>query len=118
MSTNRRRTIANSVGILEYNTWRYYVNNFGCSHFKGIDTEDNYYLFRPIYLLDGKPVNSRKRFWQANAEVPLIRGRDFIISGHQAAVSVAKYIYHPTLIEQADLEIIYDYAVLQPPPRH
>ena len=36
MSTNnRRRTIANSVGILGYNTWRYYINDFGRSHFKG-----------------------------------------------------------------------------------
>ena len=78
VTNNRRRTIANSVGILEYNTWRYYINNFGCSHFKGLNIEDNYYLFfRPIDLLDGTPVNSRKRFWQANADAPLIRGRDF-----------------------------------------
>ncbi len=59
MSTNRRKNTANSVGILEYNTWRYYINNFECSHFKGLDIEDNYYLFRPIYLLDNTPVNSR-----------------------------------------------------------
>ena len=117
MSTNRRKNTANSVGILEYNTWRYYISNFGCSHFKGLDIEDNYYLFRPIYLLDNTPVNSRKRFWQANAEAPLILGRDYIISNHQAAVSVAKYIYHPTLIEEADLQIIYAYAVFFQPPR-
>ena len=82
MSNNRRKNAANSVGILEYNTWRYYISN------KGLDIEDNYYLFRPIYLLDNTPVNSRKRFWQDNAESPLILGRDYIISNHQAAVSV------------------------------
>ena len=85
--------------------------NFGCSHFKGRDIEDNYYLFRPIYLLDGTPVNSRKRFLQANAEAPL---RDYIISSNPVAVSVAKYYYHPDLIEPADLDIILAYGVLQP----
>jgi len=117
MSNNnnkRRKSIADSAGILEYNTWRYYINNFGCSHFKGRDIEDNYYLFRPIYLLDGTPVNSRKRFWQANAETPLIPGRDYIISSNPVAVSVAKYYYHPDLIEPADLDIILAYGVLQP----
>jgi len=60
----RKRKIADDAGILEFNTWRYYVRNFGCSHFKGRDIEDNYYLLRPLYLLDGKPVNLRKRFHQ------------------------------------------------------
>ena len=61
MSNNnrRRKSIADNAGILEYNTWRYYINNFGCSHFKGRDIEDNYYFFRPIYLLDGTQFNSR-----------------------------------------------------------
>ena len=102
-----------STGILEFNTWRYYIKNFECSHFKGRDIEDNYYLFRPILLLDGTRVNSRKRFWQANAEQPLILGRDYIIGSHQAAVSIAKLLFHPHFIEQADIEIILDYGVVQ-----
>jgi len=65
-TARRRRTrkIADDAGIFEFNTWRYYVRNFGCSHFKGRYIEDNYNLLRPLYLLDGKPVNSRKRFNQ------------------------------------------------------
>ena len=34
---------SSSVGILAADTWRYYINNFGCSHFKGTGLEDNYY---------------------------------------------------------------------------
>lgn len=105
-----RRNLANNTGILQFNTWRYYINTFGCSHFKGRDLEDNYYLLRPIFLLNGTPVNSRAKFWQANAETPLILGRDYIISGHQAAVSAAKFLYHPEFVEQADLDIVLDYC--------
>ena len=38
MRPNQR--LANSAGILEFNTWRYYINNFS---FKGKGIEDNYY---------------------------------------------------------------------------
>ena len=75
-------SIANHVGILEYDTWRYYINQFNCSHFKGIGIEDNYYLFRKIYLNNGDRVTSRKKFWQANFEHPLIHGTDYIISDY------------------------------------
>ena len=106
MRSNQR--FVNSAGILEFNTWRYYINNKGCFSFKGKGIEDNYYLLRPIYLLDGTQVKSRKLFWQANAEAELIWGTDYIIGSHQAAVSLAKGIYHPNLIETADREIISD----------
>ena len=106
MRSNQR--LANSAGILEFNTWRYYINNKGCFSFKGKGIEDNYYLLRPINLLDGTQVKSRKSFWRANAEAELIWGRDYIIGSHQAAVSLAKGIYHPNLIETADREIISD----------
>ena len=106
MRSNQR--LANSAGILEFNTWRYYINNKGCFSFKGKGIEDNYYLLRPINLLDGTQVKSRKSFWRANAEAELIWGRDYIIGSHQAAVSLAKGIYHPNLIEIADREIISD----------
>ena len=82
-------SIVNHVGILKYDTWRYYINLFDCSHFKGIGIEDNYYLFRNIYLNNGKLVNSRKKFWLAHSETPLNHGIDYIISDHQAAFSVA-----------------------------
>ena len=60
--------ISNHVGILEYDTWRLlYINQFSCSHFKGTGTEDNYYLFRPIYLNYGERVTSRKKFWLAHS---------------------------------------------------
>ena len=98
----------NSAGILEFNTWRYYINYKGCFSFKGKGIEDNYYLLRPIYLLDGMQVKSRKLFWQAKAEAELIWGTDYIIGSHQAAVSLAKGIYHPNLIETADREINSD----------
>ena len=106
MQGNQR--FVNSAGILEFNTWRYYINYKGCFSFKGKGIEDNYYLLRPINLLDGTQVKSRKLFWQANAEAELIWGTDYIIGSHQAAVSLAKGIYHPNLIETADREIISD----------
>ena len=85
--------MANHVGILEYDTWRYYINTFGCSHFKGTGIEDNYYLFRHIYLINGERVNSRKKIWLAHSENPLTHGTDYIIGDHQAAVSVAKFFF-------------------------
>jgi len=113
MSSNR------SAGILEFNTWRYYVKNFGCSHFKGNDIEDNYYLFRPIYLLDGKLVNSKKRFVQAKAEQQeLIFGKDYVISSQQLAISVAKYYFHPEYIEQVDLDIFLENVTVLPRLRY
>jgi hypothetical protein len=93
-----------SYGILEFNTWRYYVKNFGCSHFKGSDIEDNCYLFRPIYLLDGKLLSSKRRFVKAEAEQELIFGIDYVISSQQLANSIAKHFFHPEHIEQADLD--------------
>jgi hypothetical protein len=102
-------SIANHVGILEYDTWRYYINQFNCSHFKGIGIEDNYYLFRKIYLNNGDRVTSRKKFWQANFEHPLIHGTDYIISDHQAAVSLAKFIFHPELLTAEDNLYFQDY---------
>jgi hypothetical protein len=53
---------ANSVGILAADTWRYYINNFGCSDFKGTGLEDNYYLLRPIYLNNGERVKIKELF--------------------------------------------------------
>ena len=102
-------SITNHVGILEYDTWRYYINQFSCSHFKGTGTEDNYYLFRPIYLNNGERVTSRKKFWLAHSENPLNHGTDYIISDHQAAVSVAKYLFHPELFTQEDYLFFEDY---------
>ena len=102
-------SIANHVGILEYDTWRYYINQFNCSHFKGIGIEDNYYLFRKTYLNNGDRVTSRKKFWQANFEHPLIHGTDYIISDHQAAVSLAKFIFHPELLTAEDNLYFQDY---------
>jgi hypothetical protein len=99
----------NHVGILEYDTWRYYINQFSCSHFKGTGTEDNYYLFRPIYLNNGERVTSRKKFWLAHSENPLNHGTDYIISDHQAAVSVAKYLFHPELFTPEDYLFFEDY---------
>jgi hypothetical protein len=100
---------ANHVGILEYDTWRYYINRFNCSHFKGTGVEDNYYLFRIINLNNGDRVTSRKKFWQANSENPLIHGADYIISDHQAAVSFAKFFFHPELFTAEDYLYFQDY---------
>jgi hypothetical protein len=72
MRSNQR--LANSAGILEFNTWRYYINNKGCFSFKLKGIEDNYYLLRPINLLDGTQVKSRKSFWRASKR----RGRTYL----------------------------------------
>ena len=69
-------------------TWRYYVREFGCSHFKGKGIEDNYYLPRPIFLSDGTSVNSRKKFFQAKQEQVLIEGEDYIINDHMKVIAV------------------------------
>ena len=111
-ATRRRCRIADDAGILEFNTWRYYVRNYGCSHFKGKGIEDNYYLLRPIFMLDGKPVNSRKRFYQVLQERELIFCRDYVLSGgHQLAVAAAKFLYHPDFMEGADIDLFRPYAI-------
>jgi len=76
-------------------TWRYYVREFGCSHFKGKGIEDNYYLLRPIYLSTGTLVKSRKTFFQAKQEQVLIEGYDYIINDHMKAIEAAMTLYHP-----------------------
>ena len=100
---------ANHIGILEYDTWRYYIKQFDCTHFKGTGIEDNYYLFRPIYLNNGERVTSRKKFWQAHSEHPLNHGADYIISDHQAAVSIAKFLFHPEIFTEEDYLYFQDY---------
>ena len=101
--------VSSIIGVLEYDTWRYYINHFNCSHFKGKGIEDNYYLFRPIYLNNGERVTSRKEFWQAHSEHPLIHGTDYIISDHQAAVNVAKFIFHPSKFTEEDYLFFEEY---------
>ena len=103
-SSRRRRsaTIVNNIGILGFNTWRYYINRFGCCHFKGRGIEDNYYLLRPIYLNNGEKVSSRAKFLRACQENVLLEGVDFILSDHQAAVDTAKVLYHPELCDEED----------------
>ena len=102
--------MSSSTGVLVYNTWRYYINNFNCSDFKGKGIEDNYYLFRPIYLNNGERVTSRETFWQALSEHHLIHGTDYIISDHQAAVSIAKFIFHPSKFTEEDNLFFEEYA--------
>ena len=82
-------------GHLNVETWRYYVREFGCSHFKGKGIEDNYYLLRPIFLSNGTSVNSRKKFFQAKQEQVLIEGEDYITNDHMQAIDAAITLYHP-----------------------
>ena len=82
-------------GHLNVETWRYYIREFGCSHFKGKSIEDNYYLLRPIHLLNGKLVKSRKTFYQAKQEQVLIEGEDYIINDHLKAIEASMTLYHP-----------------------
>ena len=89
---------ANSVGILAADTWRYYINNFGCSHFKGTGLEDNYYLLRPIILNNGERVKNKRTFLLAKEENRLVQGFDYIISSHSDAVLAAKIKYRIDLI--------------------
>jgi len=60
--------LVNNVGILSVDTWRYYINSFGCLHFKGSGIEDNYYLLRPIWLNNGEQVKNKRTFLLAKAE--------------------------------------------------
>ena len=102
---------ANSVGILAADTWRYYINNFGCSHFKGTGLEDNYYLLRPIYLNNGEKVRNKRTFLLAKEENRLVQGVDYIISSHSDAIFAAKIKYRIDLIspdEYADVIALVD----------
>jgi hypothetical protein len=107
MSNNR---LINEAGILAFNTWRYYVANFGCSHFKGRGLEENFYLLKPIYLENGERVRNRATFQQALEEGVIRDGIDYILYDHQAAVATAKYIYHTEFIEDADFHFINQYV--------
>jgi hypothetical protein len=89
---------SNSVGILSVDTWRYYINLFGCLHFKGNGIEDNYYLFRPIWLNNGEQVVNKRTFLIAKEESNLVEGVDFIFSIHLDAGLAAKIKYHSYLI--------------------
>ena len=64
--------LVNNVGILSVDTWRYYINSFGCLHFKGSGIEDNYYLLRPIWLNNGEQVKNKRTFLLAKAESVII----------------------------------------------
>ena len=101
--------IANTAGILATDTWRYYVDNFQCSHFVGTGTEDNYYLLKPFYLRSSQIVNSRRRFWEFYSEHLedlglTTEGVDFVISDHQAAVRIARILIHPELVDLDEFE--------------
>ena len=87
MRSNRINRLSNDAGILYFNTWRYYIANFGCLHFKGRGIEDNLYLLRPIFLLNGERVYNRATF-QLAKEAGIVReGIDYILNDHQAAVN-------------------------------
>ena len=102
MSINRSTRLSNNTGILAFNTWRYYVVNFGCLHFKGRGIEDNFYLLRPIFLENGERVRNRVSFQQAKEAGIITEGIDYILNDHQAAVSTAKFFYHQELFDDAD----------------
>jgi hypothetical protein len=102
MSINRSYRLSNNTGILEFNTWRYYVVNFGCLHFKGRGIEDNFYLLRPIFLENGERVRNRVSFQQAKEAGIITEGIDYILNDHKAAVSTAKFLYHQELFDDAD----------------
>ena len=106
MSSNR---LANDTGILATNTWRYYIQNFGCSHFKGRGIEDNIYLLRPIFLDNGERIRNRATFRRAIEAGIIYEGFDYILNDHQAAVASAKYFYHPELFEPADYNFHHRY---------
>ena len=91
--------LANSSGILTTDTWPFYKRNFGCSNFKGTGIENNYYLLRPIFLNSGVAVNSKKKFLLAQQEHQLIEGLDFIVSDQYDAITAAKLLYLPFLVE-------------------
>ena len=102
MRSNRSNRLSNDAGILFFNTWRYYIANFGCLHFKGRGIEDNFYLLRPIFLPNGERVYNRATF-QLAKEAGIVReGIDYILNDHQAAVSAAKFFYHQEEYEDSD----------------
>jgi hypothetical protein len=110
MSLTRNR-FANSVGILSADTWRYYINNFGCLHFKGTGIEDNYYLLRPIWLNNGDQVVNKRTFLIAKEESVLVEGVDFIISKHLDAVLAAKLKYHSNLISAEEVPEVVEFLI-------
>ena len=91
--------IVNRSGILATDTWPFYKRTFGCSNFKGTGIENNYYLLRPIILNSGEPVNSKRKFLLANQQQQLFEGLDYIISDQHDAITAAKFIYLPFLVE-------------------
>jgi hypothetical protein len=96
---NRVENIANRSGTLATDTWPFYKRTFGCSNFKGTGIENNYYLLRPIILNSGEPVNSKRKFLLANQQQQLFEGIDYIISDQHDAITAAKFIYLPFLVE-------------------
>ena len=64
MSSNR---LANDAGIVATNTWRHYIQNFGCSHFKVRGIEDNIYLLA-TFLDNGERVRNRATFRPAKRQ--------------------------------------------------
>jgi hypothetical protein len=95
----RIENLTNSSGILTTDTWPFYKRNFGCSNFKGTGIENNYYLLRPIFLNSGVAVNSKRKFLQAQQENQLFEGLDFIKSDQYDAITAAKLLYLPFLVE-------------------
>ena len=89
----------NGSGILVTDTWLFYKRSFDCSNFKGTGLENNYYLLRPIYLNSGELVNSKRRFIIAQQQKQLFEGIDFIVSDQHDAITAAKLIYLPHLVE-------------------
>ena len=102
--SNRSNHLSNDAGILKINTWRYYVTNFGCLHFKGREIEDNFYLLKPIFLENGERVRNKATFQQAREAGIIFDGVDYILNDHQAAVSFAKFIYHKEAIDETDFK--------------
>ena len=91
--------LINISGILVTDTWPYYKRTFGCSNFKGTGIENNYYLLRPIFLNSGVSVNSKRKFLLAQQENQLFEGLDYILSDQHDAITAAKLIYLPFLVE-------------------
>ena len=97
----------NSCGILVTDTWLFYKRSFDCSNFKGTGLENNYYLLRPIYLNSGELVNSKRKFIIAQQQQQLFEGIDFIVSDQHDAITAAKLIYLPHLVEREETIIIF-----------
>jgi hypothetical protein len=112
MRSNRSNRLSNDAGILFFNTWKYYIANFGCLHFKGSGIENNFYLLRPILLPNGERVYNRATF-QLAKEAGIVReGIDYISNDHQAAVSAAKGFYHHQE-EYEDSDFLFYIAYLE-----